>query len=60
MRKRRVSEVGSLREKFQGHFGHVDLAGGGKVFAAGEVQIVNGQVYRIDNGSGSMSRGLLK
>lgn len=35
-----------------GEFGHIDLAGGGKVFAAGEVRIVSGQVYSINNGSG--------
>ena len=32
--------------------GHIDLAGGGPVKAAGEVRLVHGQIKYIDNSSG--------
>jgi hypothetical protein len=33
-------------------YGHIDLANGGDVLAAGEVRVVNGQVVSINNASG--------
>lgn len=33
-------------------YGHIDLANGGDVLAAGEVHIVNGQIRSINNASG--------
>ena len=33
-------------------YGHIDLANGGDVLAAGEVRIVNGEVVSINNASG--------